>query len=440
MKKLAVIGYPIAHSYSPVMHNFISEAVNADYHYYAVETPPEKLGEVVSQLKEDGVLGFNVTAPHKFNVMQYLDEISQDAQYFGSVNTVVNRNGKLVGYNTDAEGFYEALCYRGINPCGKHVLMIGAGGAAQPVSINLVSKCASLTVTNRTKERLFDLKEHVKSCTGLEIKTEIDRETYDIIINCTSLGMGKNIGISPLSDVSLVGQNTYCVDMIYNPWETQFLRDAKKAGARCENGLAMLIFQGILAYRIFTGIDVPFSVADGIEKEIRNHRNIVLTGFMASGKSVVGKSLAEKLGREFVDSDAVIEEKCKMTIPEIFEKFGEEYFRRVETEVIEELSHKNHAVISTGGGAVLNGDNIANLRRNATIVNLEPEKDVIVERLSVDDGTRPLNKGQDIEQILTRFENRKPYYDNCDVKVKITSEMSVEDSLSAVLKGLEGKI
>ena len=440
MKKLAVIGYPIAHSYSPLMHNFISTKVNADYDYFAVETPPEKLEEVILRLKADGVLGFNVTAPHKFNVMKYLDEISQDAQYFGSVNTVVNKNGKLIGYNTDAEGFYEALCYRGINPSGKHILMLGAGGAAQPVSINLVSRCESLTVTNRTKERLYDLKNHVKNCTGLDIKTEIDREKYDIIINCTSLGMGDNIGKSPLNDLSLIGEDTYCVDMIYNPWETQFLRDAKLAGAKCENGLAMLIFQGILAYRLFTGIDVPFSVADDIEKVVMNHRNIVLTGFMASGKSVVGKALAEALGREFVDSDTEIEKKCGMTIPEIFDKFGEEYFRNVEKDVIAELSLKSHSVIATGGGVVLNSDNIAILRKNATIVNLEPEEDVIIKRLSNDDGTRPLNKGQDIEQILKRFRTRIPFYNNCDLKVKITSEMSVKDSLSTVLNSLEGKI
>lgn len=440
MKKLAVIGYPIAHSYSPLMHNYISREMNADYVYEAVETPPEKLGEIVEKLKADGVLGFNVTAPHKFNVMQYLDEISQDAKYFGAVNTVLNKNGKLIGYNTDADGFYEALCCNGINPNGKHILMLGAGGAAQPVAINLVKKCASLAVTNRTKERLFELKDVIKNCTGADIKTEIDRDTYDIIINCTSLGMGKNIGMSPLSDMSLIGDNTYCVDMIYNPWETQFLKDAKKAGAKCVNGLSMLIFQGILAYRIFTGIDVPLSLADGIQREILDHRNIVLTGFMASGKTVVGKALSEKLGRKFIDSDAVIEEKCEMTIPEIFEKYGEEYFRKVEAQVIEEISLKSSAVIATGGGVVLNENNIAALRKNATIVNLEPENDVIVSRLLVDDGTRPLNKGQDIEQILDRFEKRKPFYDNCDVKVKITKEMSIEDSLFAVLKGLEGRI
>jgi shikimate dehydrogenase len=318
--------------------------------------------------------------------------------------------------------------------------MLGAGGAAQPVSINLATKCKSLTVTNRTKERLLALKEQVKTCTGIDIKTEIDREKYDIIINCTSLGMGDNIGKSPLDNLSLIGEDTYCVDMIYNPWESQFLKDAKSSGAKCENGLSMLIFQGILAYRIFTGIDVPFSIADGIEKEILNHRNIVLTGFMASGKSVCGRALAENIGREFVDSDTVIEEKCGMTIPEIFEKYGEKYFRDVEKEVIAELSLKSHSVIATGGGVVLDSDNIATLRKNATIVNLEPSDDVIKERLSKDDGTRPLNNGQDIEQILERFRGRKSFYDNCDVKVKITTDMSVEDSVQAVLDGLEGKI
>ena len=141
-----------------------------------------------------------------------------------------------------------------------------------------------------------------------------------------------------------------------------------------------------------------------------------------------------------MDSDTVIEEKCGMTIPEIFERYGEKYFRDVEKEVIAELSLKSHSVIATGGGVVLDSDNIATLRKNATIVNLDPSDDVIKARLSKDDGTRPLNKGQDIEQILERFSGRKPFYDNCDVKVKITTDMSVEDSVQAVLDGLEGKI
>lgn len=440
MKKLAVIGHPIAHSYSPVMNNFISREMKQDYIYEVIDVAPENLGEAIAKLKADGYAGFNVTAPHKFNVMQYLDEVSKEAQYFGVVNTVVNKDGRLIGYNTDADGFYEALRYRGFNSCGKHVLIFGAGGAAQALAINLSAKSESLTVINRTKERAFKLHDRIKKCTGAEIKTEIDRETYDLIINCTILGKGKNMGISPLSDLSLIGKDTYCADILYNPWETKFLKDAKSMGAKCENGLSMLIFQGILGYRLFTGVDVPLSMASEIEKEILKHRNIVLTGFMGSGKTVVGKALSEKLCRKFIDTDLLVEEKCKMTIPEIFEKYGEEYFRKVEAEVIGEASLEKGSVIATGGGAVLNGDNIDILRNNATIVNLEPDTDVIVARLSKDDGTRPLNKGQDIEQILERFEYRKPFYDNCDVKVKITTKMSVEDSLLAVLKGLEGII
>ena len=440
MKKLAVIGHPIAHSYSPLMNNFISREMKQDYIYEVIDVAPENLGEAIAKLKADGYAGFNVTAPHKFNVMQYLDEVSEEAQYFGVVNTVVNKDGRLIGYNTDADGFYEALRYRGFDPCGKHVLIFGAGGAAQALAINLSTKCESLTVINRTKERAFELCDRIKKCTGVEIKTEIDRETYDLIINCTILGRGKNIGVSPLSDLGIITKDTYCADILYNPWETKFLKDAKSMGAKCENGLSMLIFQGILGYRLFTGVNVPLSMASGIEKEILKHRNIVLTGFMASGKTVVGKALSEKLGRKFIDTDLLVEEKCKMSIPEIFEKYGEEYFRKVEAEVIRETSLEKGSVIATGGGVVLDSENIETLRKNATIVNLESCRDVIIARLSKDDGTRPLNKGQDIEQILDRFEKRKPFYDNCDIKVKITNEMNVEDSLSAVLKGLEGRI
>ena len=156
--------------------------------------------------------------------------------------------------------------------------------------------------------------------------------------------------------------------------------------------------------------------------------------------SVLSKVYGNKAFIKQAFLDTVIEEKCGMTIPEIFERYGEKYFRDVEKEVIAELSLKSHSVIATGGGVVLDSDNIATLRKNATIVNLEPSDDVIKVRLSKDDGTRPLNKGQDIEQILERFSGRKPFYDNCDVKVKITTDMRIEDSVQAVLDGLEGKI
>ncbi len=269
MKKLTIIGYPVSHSFSPVMHNFISQSIGAPYSYDITEVAPEKLGEAVEKLKAEGIAGFNVTAPHKIEIMKYLDGISKQAQRYGAVNTVVNKDGKLFGYNTDADGFYMSLMHKGINPVMAHILVLGAGGAAQPVVLNLAEKgAASLTVLNRTKEKAEALASYAAECTGFEVKTEMDREHYDIVINCTTLGMGKNKGMSPMYDLSVIDKNSAVVDMIYNPEKTVLLQEAEKLGARVANGLGMLVFQGILAYRLFTGIDIPDSMAEDVLKEV----------------------------------------------------------------------------------------------------------------------------------------------------------------------------
>ncbi len=272
MKKLEIIGYPVSHSLSPDMHNFISKKVDADYVYTAREVAPEDLEKSVQKMVIENVCGFNVTAPHKIAIMQYLDEISEEAKRYGAVNTVVNKNGKLIGYNTDADGFYMSLIKKGINPKNADILMLGAGGAAGPVAMRLAESGAeSVTLINRTAEKAVKLKDYIKACTGYEIFTEKRHKRYDVVINCTTLGMGKNIDVSPLSDMSVIDEKTATVDMIYNPSETLFLKDCKKAGATTVNGLGMLIYQGILAYRLFTGIKISDSLYDDIEKEVFGH-------------------------------------------------------------------------------------------------------------------------------------------------------------------------
>ena len=268
-KKLAVIGYPIAHSFSPMLHNFISAEMRQDYKYDAIEVSPSELGSAVKKLKDTGISGFNVTAPHKLEIMKYLDVISKEAKRYGSVNTVVNRNGVLYGYNTDAEGFYRSLLYYGAEPRKADILVFGAGGAAQPAVMYLALKNAkSITVVNRTKERAEQLKRIIAADCGYEIYTEITKSHYDLIINCTSLGMGRNIGISPACEMPFADSASIAVDMIYNPEETAFLQLAKTRNARIINGLAMLIFQGILSYELFTGITLPENMADRIFKEV----------------------------------------------------------------------------------------------------------------------------------------------------------------------------
>lgn len=167
--------------------------------------------------------------------------------------------------------------------------------------------------------------------------------------------------------------------------------------------------------------------------------NIVLTGYMASGKTTVGTYLSELSGRNFVDTDALIEEKCGMHISKIFEISGEEYFRKIEADVIKEVAKKDAAVISTGGGVVLNTENIAHLRQNGVIVNLEPEENVIRQRLGGGDNTRPLVAESSMEEILERFRLRKPYYDNCDVKVKVMQDKGIRETAEEILRILEEK-
>ena len=269
MKNLAVIGYPVTHSLSPKMHNFISAELGLEYTYRHEEVAPERLSDAIADFRKEGIAGFNVTAPHKVAVMAYLDEISEDARTFGAVNTVVNKNGRFVGYNTDASGFYEALLYRGIDVKDKDILVLGAGGAAMPVVMCLSSKKPkSLTISNRTKEKAEALAERIFSYSGLSAKTEQTLGRYDLIINSTTLGMGKNEGISPVSDYSVMDEKTYVIDMIYSPRETEFLKNARKVGAKTQNGYDMLAFQGILAYEFFTGVSVPRNMAERIIKEV----------------------------------------------------------------------------------------------------------------------------------------------------------------------------
>ena len=166
---------------------------------------------------------------------------------------------------------------------------------------------------------------------------------------------------------------------------------------------------------------------------------IVLTGFMSSGKTVCGRRLAELMGRDFFDSDVEIEANAGMTISEIFEKFGEEYFRNLETETIKQLSGKKDSVISTGGGAVLRKKNILALSENGIIVNLETNGEIIAERLGGGDSARPLTKGKSIDETIARFEARKPFYDNCDIKIKIDKDKGIEDTAKEILRILEDR-
>ena len=268
-KLLAIIGDPVEHSHSPQMHNYLSEKYKNNYVYTALRVHPDNLKSAIEGIRAMGFAGVNVTAPHKFNVMQYLDEISPDAQKFGSVNTVVNKDGKLVGYNTDAEGFYRSLLYGGSDIKDKNILIIGAGGATQPIAVLFAQKGAkSITIKNRTQKNAERLAEYVKSVCGFEVKTIPEAKVYDVVINTTSVGMYPDIDKSPTDDYSFAGKDTFVADMIYNPEETLFLKNCRERGAKTINGLGMLIFQGIIAYEYFTGTKLSEDIFELIKKEV----------------------------------------------------------------------------------------------------------------------------------------------------------------------------
>lgn len=266
-KKLAVIGDPIEHSLSPAMHREFIKLNGDNAEYTRFHVTKDTLADMMKRVRGE-MRGINVTAPHKVAVIDYLDEISEDARLFGAVNTVVNDGGRLIGYNTDAKGFYNSLLREGIDTKNKDILFFGAGGATKSVCMYLAMKNAkSITVINRTKEKAIALGENIKSAIGYEIKTEMELSHYDVVINTTSAGMAPQLDVLPYADLDFIDKNTAVVDMIYNPPETKFLRLAREKGARTVNGLGMLICQGILAYELFMDTqlsDGAFDVAKAV--------------------------------------------------------------------------------------------------------------------------------------------------------------------------------
>ncbi|MCI9086004.1 MAG: shikimate dehydrogenase [Clostridia bacterium] len=274
---LGIIGYPIEHTFSPAMHNFISEAVHNNFIYSAYLIPPEQLENAINAVRALDIKGINVTAPHKVEVMQYLDEVTDTAHELGSVNTVVNRGGKLYGYNTDADGFCMMLEKNDIAIKGSNILIIGAGGVTRPTVIRLIDNGASaITVLNRTKEKADSLADDIMKVKGFKINTTVNSFDFDIVINTTSAGMEPlenalpTDSISEISDLSFINENTAVVDMIYNPSETRFLKESRERGAKTLNGLGMLIYQGVIAYELFTDTKLPSNIGELIQREVFN--------------------------------------------------------------------------------------------------------------------------------------------------------------------------
>ena len=421
-----LFGYPVRHSISPELQAALFRLNGLSNTYVSVEMPPEQIDAAIEAARTK-VRGFNCTIPHKTAILKHLDSISPLARDMGSVNTVLCENGKLHGHNTDILGFSETLKLDGIGLTGKRVLILGYGGVSRMMAYHAVSEGALVTLCGRDRAKADILAAELRTRFGAEIaiaSIDLISGAYDIVLNGTPVGMWPHGGVSPIDLTRLDGVG-YVFDTIYNPSRTALLAQAESLGIPCRNGMAMLVLQAAYAQTIWVGAnftDAQKRAAIDAGEHIlavrrlhdnRGKENIVLTGYMGTGKTTVGKILAANLGMDFVDMDAKIVAKCGMSINDIFAIHGEPYFRSVETEVLRSLSGCKNCVIATGGGIVVTEENHALLKDCGTVVCLLPEDSFWMTNVRKDTERPLLKNDPDLTGAKARLEARKPLYEKC---------------------------
>lgn len=401
-----LLGRKLAHSYSPQIHRYLG-----NYPYTLHELEENQVGAF---LQNSHFTGLNVTIPYKKTVIPYCAELTDCAQKVGAVNTIVRKNdGSLIGHNTDYFGFYSMVLKSGLNVAGKKVLVLGSGGAAVTVIAVLIELKANVVVISRTGENNY---------TNLHLHADAA-----VIVNTTPVGMYPNVGASPV-DLALFPKLEGVLDLIYNPARTKLLLDAESKGIVTLNGLWMLVAQAKESAEWFTGSRIPDSIIQDIYNKLSHQmQNIILIGMPGSGKSAVGHMLAERLGRKFVDADAEIESRTRMTIPEIFAKGGETQFREVETQILADICKESALVIATGGGCVTQECNYPHLHQNSLIIWLQRE----IEKLPTNG--RPLSQSTALKDM---YALRKPLYSHWS-DVAIDNNGAPGGSVDAILQFIE---
>lgn len=384
MKKFGLIGEKLSHSYSPLIHSKFG-----DYPYDLCEVGEAELKPLLENVEYGG---FNVTIPYKKTVMQYCDEISQRAKAIGSVNTIVREeDGRLVGYNTDYYGFSYLLETAGIEVKGLKCAVLGSGGASLTVQAVLGDMGAGeIVVISRSGENNYE-----------NISRHFDSE---VIVNTTPVGMYPNNGRTPVN-LDDFKNCRGAVDVIYNPNRTKFILDAMERSIPAAGGLAMLVAQAKASSELFQRREIDAEEIESAVDEIRSETlNAILIGMPGAGKTLLGQEIAARMNREFVDIDDMIEAHEGMSIPEIFEKKGETYFRKVETEMLEKACIRSGLVIATGGGVVKKKLNYGIIKQNGVVIWIKRDLD----KLETDG--RPLSLTIPLEKLYAERKDAYSYW------------------------------
>jgi len=409
--KCGLLGRKLGHSYSPQIH-----AMLGNYSYELFEKEPE---EIEDFLKNGDWTGINVTVPYKKTVIPYLDELTPIAEKLGAVNTIIRRDGKLIGHNTDYFGFQMMLSSIPSTINFRKALVLGSGGASNTAAAVLRDKGVKVVIISRTGENNYQ-------------NLHLHQDT-ELIVNTTPVGMYPYTGTAPVDVTDR--KNFPCLrgvlDVVYNPARTQLLLDTETAdaGIHSRNGLLMLVAQAKEAAEWFTeetiSDDVIHPILIALEAQMQN---IVLIGMPGCGKTTVGKLLAEKTGHRFVDADEEIVRLAEKNIPEIFAEDGEEAFRQWETKALAELGKQSGLIIATGGGCVTKERNYNLLHQNGNIFWIQRN----ISNLPTQG--RPLSQRNKLEEM---YRIREPLYRRFHDWI-IDNDRLPEDAANQILHIVEG--
>ncbi|MBP3647929.1 MAG: shikimate kinase [Clostridia bacterium] len=407
MKQFGLIGERLGHSHSKTLHGYL-----ADYSYELWPMPREELDEFLRRADFDGI---NVTIPYKKDVIPYLSEMGETARRIGCVNTIVRQaDGSLYGDNTDAYGMSVMAQRAGICFEGKKTLILGSGGTSLTAQAVVRAAGGEAVVISRSGENNYEnLEKHADAA---------------YLINTTPVGMYPQVDASPV-DLKRLPKLQGVLDVVYNPLRTKLLQQAETIGIPHEGGLCMLVYQAVRACELFTGEKVSDERARKAEKALRKSiTNLVLIGMPGCGKSTIGAMLAQELGMPAVDLDEEIVKAAGMSIPDIFEKEGEEGFREREAEQVKRFGSEGGRVIITGGGAVKREANRDYLRMNGVVVQLTRP----LELLSTDG--RPLSRNR--EALEAMWQERAPMYAACADRI-IVNDAGMEECVRKIKEGFD---